>query len=1207
MAPSGAPGLWSTGDPDAAGSEQPAGEQPVPQQAPAVEGPTGTSEPLPAPPPPPPAPAAPASPSEPIIINPLPGETVYIPGYTFEYPGSAGSYPYASPNLGAPSAQDPGGVAIAPLMYPFNPPGATQSASTWQELWNHVSDPGVSVINVTADITRATTAGNDSSGNRLPVINRPLKIVGTGGQRTIDFGSDDNAANSFNLGSATSGSQRTFMIDNVKLARSGAGTTALVNSSQSASNTAGWTVVASNVASVAATPVQRLVNVVGAAVVLDETVTWTPANNLTQVTAASLRITENATVRLAKQSGSAALVNLSGPLTAENRVSLTLSGGGIDCASAAVFGSNATLNASGGESVISVSGTALPRVEFGANSTVAIGAAEASRPTNGFLLATTDLPNTAGAASVVTFGSGSTVTINVVERALRATNITFDTNNVVNISNTSTSTSNDLIDMMPKKDGSGNLDIAFTVKDRTKMTLSAENTSCLAVGYASGGPVGWNQYPRNKTGVITVSGGADVTMSSNISEANTFGVVRLMGNAGGIFVTDAKLQVKSNKVAVGTSNGAAPCIMQQVVGGTFTVTGPTALLDLYQASTFSSFAAAIRFRYVGDQTFNVTNGGTLNIDRPEYYSRGESGSDGQNYGGAAALIRFGSGQNNTFNIASGGRVNLHNGGSTSYAVGNNGSLTSSQTYDTGSKDVGGNEVIEYSANGFAFNVQGADSTCRIVADRGAAINTYSFGGGTINVGTGCVFEVTGACGRGTSEYAAFYNTASGNNAATFTMNNPLYYDFTNKYPDGGSVANLGNGSVWTSTYSDVAIWRIGEERWNEDPGASFTLIDYRLNKSGGNWQVSADTASPAFTTSAAFRTWFGAPSSSNPNSLSNYTRISANNADPTLDDVLPATNADKHIRWTGTVPQGFDSVHQFYTDEVFCIVKVTKVGGAETSYPASMTGSLFQETAYEVEQNAVVFNGVLRFNNGAVLEAGDTYTVTKFWRGLVDGSRAHEGPISAPPVTVADIVPPPPAVITTPMLFESKNELIGTWTLGTEAHANPATKVFALKNGNPIESSPGVTHYGAVTGSNGGVWSYAFPASATLVPGDVVTIMLEDANGNATRVSGSTAIHDIDTQPAPTMTVQAVTFTITGTNKVIGLEDAKLITNAAQLKDLVEASASNDSNHESTPVSVKATDFLYGAAAQTGYYYVTVQVDARPADTETFYVYVRPG
>ncbi|MDR1358046.1 MAG: hypothetical protein LBJ48_01625, partial [Coriobacteriales bacterium] len=1013
---------------------------------------------------------------------------------------------------------------------------AVVSSGLWEDFWNAWNDASVSEIQVTQSITRTSTASNFNLGNRLPLLTRDLRVVGVGSGTTINFGSDSNISNSFNLGVRMATQPASFQVENLALTH--AGSSAVVNSgSASAPNSQGWDIIIVDVSGTG-TPISGLVSVAGARVSLAGTVSWPSNNNYTKIVASSLGVADDAQVSLSKSSAGYDLITLVSELQ---------------------VGEGASLSLSGGTNAVALSQDTQTSATFGSNSELSI-----TNASNGIMLPIAPV-NTAGNYSRFIFGPASTTTISVVSTALRGTGAEFQAGAVATLSASNTASSaSTLINL-------GGTSTAIpcycNVLDGARVILNTQGGNCLDVGGRSGVA---SAYVRVTNGAYLCATGH----GSGGGDSN--GVIVAEAASGGFMVTGGGvLEAHSANLS-----GGYCAFVEQIAGGLFLVDGEDSKLLMSQRSSSSGYTATIRFRSADNQCFDVRNGGTVEIYKYPYTSSSLSRS---------AAIRFGTGTGNSFVITDGGHVSVYNGG--------NGSL------DTSSDAAGGNEAVEYAASNFSFTLEGSGptgpSSCELLADCGAAIDANNRGGGAINIGQGTVFIAAGT--TGSASFPIVNATGSG---FDFTMDNPLYYDFVNRRAGGGSIFNIAEGARWSATNSDVAVWIAGRNSWNSTPEKSYTLIDFVLQKgarTSWNW-ISGDSD---------FETWWNASAD---NHMNNYTRVSANNAPPVIKTAEPATNADKYLRWTGVVPEGLNfSGRAFWEDEVYGIVHVVKANGTEFDAAVNLTESFFSESLYTVETGVKTLDGVLRFEKAGsesgvsdvFLEPGDSYRISSYWRGNPDpnSSKRHIATdlSNAGPVVVVDVLPPLPVATFAPGgLPVNYRVLSGTWT--PAANDNPPVDVAAqIKRGSGVfEPLPGT---GTVRAN--GSWTFAIESSYALQEGDVIAVIFSDANGN-TEPLVDTALRDRVVPAAARITVTEAQHDIEGSNRIIGLEDARQINTPAELLGLIEARGYQlVPTKTETPVELKATDFKYGSAAAAGDYSVTVKITGAELE-KTYSVHVDP-
>ncbi|MCL2808147.1 MAG: hypothetical protein FWD27_08380, partial [Coriobacteriia bacterium] len=995
-------------------------------------------------------------------VDPV-GPAVQAPGIEGIAPGDANNGEFADIR-----PLDDGGIGIL---------SDAEQVSTWQQFRTAWANPSVSQIEITASIRKDTTA----AGDRLPALSRSLHVQGATPDIVVDFNSGDTlAANNFALANRTAAQQSNLTLENLTIIRGG--TTALISSPAASP---GWNITLRNIKASGA-PTSRLLDVAQSNLTLAGSVAWqNTATTNPQITTGKLTVAPSAQIQLSRN----------------NNALTTAVGSLINVVDLLEVGQGATLDLSGGGYAVNFSGSAAPRqatATFAANTTLSITNAR-----DGLFLGHPPTAAASAAASKVDFGSNSTVTISVLNEAIRATDVRFRAGSVANINATNASDA----DATPAAVNLGiqgaNLHAFFGAYDGAKVTITAVGGNGLSVGSGTGD----QGTGRPASAKIEVLDKAHLIVNSNGTGHGGYNaVVTAMANSGGFTVTGGgQIQVNATR-----TNVAFPGIIQQITGGTFVVDGEDSKLEVIQHGSYSGYTAAVRFRILGGQTFRVTNDGEVLIKKLRHT------------GAQSAGIRFGDGSNNNFFIENGGLVNVTNEG--------NGTVT------IATNTAGGNEAVEFNRDGFTFEVKGASvnrpSACQLIARFGSAIDAGSWGGGDIKIGPGTVFEAIGTAGANTGAVtsdARRYSTinATGPNF-NFEIDSPLYYDMVNRRTDGGSVFNLGSGANWKSKNSDAALWIAGRNDYDSTPSRSFTLIDYELRKTAAAWNawtfVNGD---------AGYKAWWDA---NDEHRMGSYTRISGNNAKPNILGSHPATNADKYVRWMGTVGEGFDQKGRaFWDDEVFGIIEVTKANtGEKITFEAEMTLSIEKETVYSVEKVVQPLEGVLRFDNdGSFLEAGDTYKVLQYWRGGADpnSSKRHEvvDASGIAPIVVTDVVPPLPATTITPdPFYANQRSLSGTWTKA--ANDNPPDSMKAmLKRGTaaaiPLEGTPTLNTDSTNTS---GTWSFNIASGVTLQEDDQIFIVFTDATGNEQPLV-DTPKRDMMIPAAASVMVQAPGTSIIGT------------------------------------------------------------------------------
>ncbi|MCL2750111.1 MAG: isopeptide-forming domain-containing fimbrial protein, partial [Coriobacteriia bacterium] len=1044
--------------------------------------------------------------------------------------------PTPTPELGEPgTSEETGFEGITAAGLTIVGSVATVTDGVWEDFWDAWSNPAVNEIRVVDSITKTTTGTNTNRANRLPPLTRDLKVIGVGEDITISFGTADAvAANSFPLANRTVAQPTNFTLENISIVRPG--TTAAIWNSGSIANTRGWNVTLANV-SAPGTPTNQLFVAQGASLTMQGNVTWLSTNNFVKVNANNLALANDAKVHITASAAGTTVMNLDSSL---------------------ILGDRAELTVSGGNPAIDIAGETASEVVTGSDAKITI-----SDATNGIYLPGNPANNVNNYSRFI-FGPRSEIRISVVSTALRGTGVEFQDNSLGILSATTTAgaTGDTVVNLYGTRD---QVPCYFNAINGAQVTITAVGGNALDVGNGS------------RFAEVKVTNGAHVkAYGSGTGGGADNAVIATVANSGGFTILNGGI-LEAHSMSTGN---AYPALVQQVRGGTFKVDGQGSQLILTSRGSNSGYTATIRFRSVGDQTFDVSNGGYVEVRKF------------RNTSTASAAIRFGTGPNNAFKITSGGQVHIINEGNASYTSATNAT--------------GGNEAIEYAQNNFSFELSGSGpngpSACILRADRGAAIDAYNNGGGSIKIGPGTVFVASGETGNTT--YSTIHATGSG---FSFEMEQPLYYDFVNTRTGGGSIFTLGgstaNPAIWTSLNSDVAVWRRGVNDIDYSPavGGTHTLVDYSLRSTGSGFAawgwVSGDAAFKAF--------WDQGPGTAAAPGfqMGSYTRISANNAPPEIRGFEPATNADKYVRWYGNVPEGLDLYGRYFwgneeEGEVYAIVKVVKADGRTFNALATATRSFDEEELYSVETGAKELRGVLRLdkvlsekeqvwydiNMHPFLEPGDSYEVLSYWRGNPDptSTKRHVGTdlTFAGPIVVTDVMPPLPATNVTPSdFYANQRTLSGNWVL--DPYDNPPDEVEAwLKRGSsdPVELT--LTNAEVVqTSSTGGTWTFTIDPTFELMEDDEIFIVLIDENENEQPFI-RTARHDRWVEAATSIIVKPISFRIDGENQILSLAEAQAITTPEELLAAIKAKGWLTVPTEvEIDIEVKSTNFPYGHPA----------------------------
>jgi hypothetical protein len=742
--------------------------------------------------------------------------------------------------------------------------------------------------------------------------------------------------------------------------------------------------------------------------------------------------------------------------------------------------------------------------------------------------------------------------------------------------------------------------------DVTLENLRIDDTSTVDVNYYFGQCV-W--FAGITSGNEFIVDGGKITGTSNAPA--------LYGDQAGTFnfngtPTGFKMEIKNGGEVHAYSTGRMAAFVSNVQNCTFDLKNEGSLLHaeskraMIDGNSGVGYAGTLRFRALGNQTFNVTDNAELRVTK-KFFQTGSVA----NTATWVAGIRFGTGIGNTFNVNTGGKVYVHNEG--------NGS-----TYDPGNVDAdegGFNSAIEFANRDFTFNVSDVGSIVSLTSEGGAAINC-NYTGGKINISNGATFI---ARGKTASNNGAIFRVAGGNN--TFDMDNPLYYDFRNDR-NTGLIFDTGITSTFTSNNSDLSVWLKGMDH-EASPYRSWIQLNYKL--SGEDFGVID-------------------PSSQYPNEfntttygkMSNYSRMSANNSSAKVEGLHAATNADQYIRANAKMPEGRDGERGAWNDEVYAEIKVTPYDDTNNPYYIRAV-SIDTDTDYD----GSTIDGLVRFKvpDNGYLRTGDKYEITRAWRGNADFYDpddpaqlprirfALDADIDKTPIIVTDATPPTPVEIlshaenntegnTPGVIWTDQRTISGSYTDMSSIAYNRETinNIYAAVNGVKVTGSD--------TGvPTGGTWTVTLPETMTWADGDTLSIVAVDTNGKENPIV-DTSYHDATFGAAASLSVKEFPVELSHANKEIGLIEARSIrsdadTNA-RLKALVGADANvkagmedlwlqgttvtviNDGGFKAETTAFNRNQWITDYGYNPKEYTITYQLNESPSHTGTATVKVFP-
>jgi uncharacterized repeat protein (TIGR02543 family) len=729
-----------------------------------------------------------------------------------------------------------------------------------------------------------------------------------------------------------------------------------------------------------------------------------------------------------------------------------------------------------------------------------------------------------------------------------------------------------------------------------KVTLSTtHNTTINILG-------GANSYFKAEPGAVvdlqnkwTGDGSSETTCPSQtiwfhgIATGNTFDVngaeitcvsngTASVGNQSGVWNFNGAnfaLTIRGGAKISLTSLGRMAAFVSNVNTSSLTFTNPGTKFYATSSRGYVDYAATFRIRNQPNQTFNVT-------DYAEFKVLKTAAPNATNSFGEVAAFRFGEGGNNKFNVNSGGKIYIENQGT---GTPMNPAIT---TEVAGGENVG----LEVGSDGLQFLVQGKDSLIEIKAHNGAAFNAGSRGGINVDVRDGATFVADGRTAN--RNYGTFRATGTG---STFNFDSMLYYDFRNDLnlaPSGTDrtlIFQVGSTSTFTSTNSDLSVWTSGSNL-DGNPTKDWSKISYRLTGVNFGTIVNPPVAYPTF--------------ASDYGNMANYSRMSGNNATPSIESIAKLTNADKYVRAHATVPEGpTQEPRPAWDNEIWGnFLRTPAAGGATQQLPYR---SINAEPVYTVE-DVETLRGVLRYDNvnaatNNFLLPGDKYSLVKSaWRGPEGkpelGHAANPADITNDIATVVDVTPPDRVTVTgagrdfdtatyTGKMYSDERVLEGSYpNMAASASAawnsEPIAKIYAIVNGTGAK-------YDAVLNTAARTWRIDL-TGLTLTAGDVVSIVAVDSNNNENPIADR-PFRDTTFLAASKLVVSEfpIDFNIATSDVWIGLLRANTIksgppttqdpgtTLEARMLDLLNASATVKPGF-STPISTDLIISSYGVA-----------------------------
>ncbi|MDR0922393.1 MAG: hypothetical protein LBM95_08425 [Lactobacillales bacterium] len=467
----------------------------------------------------------------------------------------------------------------------------------------------------------------------------------------------------------------------------------------------------------------------------------------------------------------------------------------------------------------------------------------------------------------------------------------------------------------------------------------------------------------------------------------------------------------------GSGKESTSAFVNQVYRGLFRVKGKGSLLELRQEKETNTIQAAFRFRLVGEQRFELTEGGELKVTKVQ--------------GKTAAVRLYGS--DNSFYVASGGKVTIEK-------MGNEAPVTAV------GKASNGQQAIQYVADTGGtshFVVEGKESDVTLKSSNGAALDCQ-YGTFDVDLKDQAVFRAEGNTKAPSSGEDKNGIVNANSKPLKFKLDNPLYYDFRNNRPNGGAVFTAkSEKSTFISNDATVSVWK-------KKPGVNFekmadnfwAKMNYEL---GGENLTKVVRANPNNGFSSSF---VGAHL---------YTRISGDTFKPTVDDLCITTNTDKWINGHVSIKNIVTGeIRDAWPNEVWVKLNIKKAlapednPGVETDWlPTKAQSAISTVWQYDGKRDGMFIYNNIDEKSDNLLSAGDTVKVVAAYRGAKDAESIHR--IDVLPedlvnkkVKAMDVTPPEKLKCKQTQITDMMTQLSGTIDLQDRKDEKEKEHVFVF-------------------------------------------------------------------------------------------------------------------------------------------------------------------
>lgn len=517
---------------------------------------------------------------------------------------------------------------------------------------------------------------------------------------------------------------------------------------------------------------------------------------------------------------------------------------------------------------------------------------------------------------------------------------------------------------------------------------------------------------------------------------------------GGIFIVAGEksvITVKDQGLLAIESTGSSPLLMNSK-NGVFNVDNHSELnlKQNYDGTEAPKVQPVLRFYLQGQMTFNIMRESKISIIK-----------SGNNTSPAIRMF----GGNNKINVS---------GGSDFYVKNTGNGIPMNPGYTEG------NAGIQYTGgDNNSFNITGESSNVEIDAVNGTAIDAWD---NDREMGkTGYSLDLTATEG---TYFVARGNTASSTsggvinaNTLTFNMDQVKYFDFSNRRVGGGRMFRTYYSSTLEVQNSDIAFWLLGDDLAST-PFHNWSKVNFKFEGGSLNKLISSSSSNMR----------------ANIKPMINYSRMTANNQTPVIEELRIPTNADKAIYGYASMAQAKgEEQRPAYNDEVTLKLGIFDESGLLVN---TLEGKTAEMSVYGEEKRGGIFK--IPTADDSFLTAGYSVQVLEAWRTeKKPANMVKLDDILTGTELIHDATPPEPAVI-------DQGNQISSIVSKLTGHGEKGANVSLMVNGIEVGE-------GTVVDNEG---NFEVEVATKLKNGDKVQIFLRDKAGELLQVKNPPKTND---------------------------------------------------------------------------------------------------